>query len=87
MAGHDGGHNVVQVEGRVIPDETALHGMAHDFGQMLTHPSGNVMHALIINGFNKLGQMSGFNPGDIRCANIREDIALKVNQDFVRMTF
>lgn len=87
VTGHNRGHNVVQVEGRVIADKAALYGMTHDFGQMLTYPSGNVMYAFIINGFNKLGQMPGFNPGDIHCANIREVIAFKANQDFVRMTF
>ncbi len=57
--------------------------MTHDFGQMLTHPTGNVMNAFIVDGFNKLRQMAGFNLCNVHCANIREDVAFQAGEDFI----
>ncbi|AXC68382.1 hypothetical protein DOE63_24740 [Salmonella enterica subsp. diarizonae serovar 59:z10:-] len=51
MLDHNRGHDAIQVKGRIIADKTALYGMMHDFGQMLAYPSGDIMHALIIDSF------------------------------------
>ncbi|CHO19698.1 Uncharacterised protein [Salmonella enterica subsp. enterica serovar Typhi] len=53
MLGHNRGHDAIQIVSRIIFNRSLLYGMTHDFGQMLAHPPGNVMHALIVDGFNK----------------------------------
>ncbi|EIP7386143.1 hypothetical protein LRT63_000244 [Salmonella enterica] len=76
-------HDAIQIVSRIIFNRSLLYGVAHDFGQMLAHPPGNVMNAFIIDGFNKLCQMAGFNLCNVHCANIREDVALQAGEDFI----
>ena len=87
MLGHNRGHDAIQIVSRVIFYRSLLYGVAHNFGQMLAHPPGDIMHTFIIDRFDQLGQMAGFNLCNVHCANIREDIALQAGQDFVRVAF
>ena len=61
--------------------------MAHDFGQMLANPSGNIMHAFIVNGLNQLRQMTGFNLSDIHRADNGENVAFKASENFTGVGF
>jgi hypothetical protein len=61
MLGHYRGHNAIQIVSGIIFNDALLDGVAHDFGQMLAYPSGDVMHAFVVNGLNQLRQMAGFN--------------------------
>ncbi|KIQ51798.1 hypothetical protein TA05_08105 [Citrobacter rodentium] len=57
MLGHNRGHDAIQIVSRIIFYRSLLYGVAHNFGQMLAHPPGDIMHALTVDSLNKLCQM------------------------------
>lgn len=71
MFGHNRGHNALQIVSWIVFDHALLHRMAHDLGQILAYPTSDVMHAFIVNRFNQLCQMAGFNMGDIHRSQSR----------------
>ncbi len=83
MLGHDRGHDTVQIVSRIIFDDALLHGVAHNFSQMLAHSSGDVMHAFIVNRLNQLRKMAGFNLSNIHRANHGENVAFQTGEDFI----
>ena len=87
MLSNNRGYNTIQIECRIIFNQTFLNGMTHDFGQILANPAGNIMHTFIINSPDKLCQMAGFNICNIHFANIGENIMLKTDQNFIGMAF
>ncbi|CPR14529.1 hypothetical protein BN1221_00944c [Brenneria goodwinii] len=83
MLGYYRGHDAIQIVSRILFNHALLYGVAHDFGQMLAHPSGDVMHAFIVDGFNQLPQMAGFNLRDIHRADIGKNVAFQAGEDFI----
>lgn len=87
MLGHGWGHDPTQIVSWIVFDHALLYRMAHDFGQVLFYPPGNIMYAIILSSmvydFNQLCQMAGFNLCDIHCANLKKDVALQTDENFI----
>lgn len=83
VLGYNRSYNAIQIKRGVIFDESLLYRVTHYFGQMLTHPTGDVMHAFVVNRLNEQRQMAGFNLRNIHRANRWENVAFQAGEDLI----